>query len=333
MIEKRTVFILGAGASCPYGFPTARGLREMIIGGFVSAYGRLLDERKKLGLEGINKSCPHPVAAGNLVTRFKESSTESIDLFLSRHPQCQEIGKTAICLSILEAERLSHFRENVKDATKDWYFHLFNKLTRELTGKDDYQEFAKNNIAFVTFNYDRSLEHFLFTSLLHSFEGANAANVCEQICQVPIIHVYGQVAPLQPCPGDEASGLAYANEKKVEIPLLNFPTLINNVFVVHEERTNPQMEKAREEISKADRLFFLGFGYAKENLEALGLPDALRPMHRIYGTAMGWTQKEIEAVRFYLGKALGRSEKDTPNRSGQVYLRNCDCVALLREFL
>jgi hypothetical protein len=335
MIEKRTVFILGAGASCPYGFPTAIGLRGRIIGGFVRAYEHLLNKRQKLGVDGVNEGYPSPAEAKRFVSCFDVSSTESIDLFLSRHPQFEKIGKIAIALTILDAEQSSQFRERAR-ANEDWYFHLFNRLTRELAGRDGYQEFGNSSVAFVTFNYDRSLEYFLFNSLLHAFEGADPLKIEEQILRIPIIHVYGQIAPVKLYDDNgerlRAYGLEYGRDTG-PFSAVNFLNVIDYLYVVREERANPELEKAHEQIAKAERLFFLGFGYARENLAALGIPGVLRSNQYIHGTAMGYIPAEVQRIENALGQALGASEKDRPNRIRQVHIRPCDCLGLLRESL
>jgi len=335
MVEKRTVFILGAGASCPYGFPTAKGLRGKIVGEFVAAYEHLLNEREKLGVAGINDGYPSPAEAKCFVGCFDVSSTESIDLFLSRHPQFEKIGKIAIALTILNAEHSSQFRERAK-VNEDWYFHLFNRLTRELAGRDGYQGFGNSDVAFVTFNYDRSLEYFLFSSLLHAFEGADPLKIEEQILRVPIIHVYGRVAPVRLHDSGEQRlaeyGLKYGREID-RFSMVNFLNVIDYLYVVREERANPELEKARGQIAQAERLFFLGFGYARENLAALAIPGVLSPKQHIHGTAMGYVPAEIQKIENALGQALGAGKKDGSNLIYQVHIRPCDCLGLLRESL
>jgi len=334
MIEKQTVFILGAGASCPYGFPTAKGLRSKIVGEFVSAYEHLLHERQKLDVDGINEGYPSPAEAKHFVSSFDLSSTESVDLFLSWHPQFEKIGKIAISLLILNAEHTSQFRERVKKMDEDWYFLLFNRLTQELAGKDGYQGFGKNRVTFVTFNYDRSLEYFLFNSLLHAFEGADPLKVEEQILQVPIIHVYGQIAPVK-LHDDNGHrlpkyGLKYGKDIS-HFSDVGFLDDVRYLYVVREKRANPELEKAREQIAKAERIFFLGFGYAKENLEALGLPAVLKTDQDIRGTAMGGTEREIQLIARYFKKALQGA--GNPDARSNIDIRDCDCVRLLRDCL
>jgi len=253
---------------------------------------------------------------------------ESIDLFLSRQPRFKEVGKLAILLSVLRHERESRFAHNAKEPDRDWYSFLYDRMTRESISKDGYKEFAQNKVAFITFNYDRSLEYFLFRSL-HSFEDATPEKVREQINQITISHVYGKLAPLPWQDNDASKALEYGVDDSTSYGRL--PDMIQNMYVVHEERMNPELEKAREEIRKAERIFFLGFGYADENLKVLGIPDGLRAEHDIYGTAMGRTPKEMSDIRSRFAAGLKRAG----NIYGrdQVQIRDCDCVSLLRECL
>jgi hypothetical protein len=56
------------------------------------------------------------------------------------------------------------------------------------------------------------------------------------------------------------------------------------------------LDKAKRLINEAERVFFLGFGYAKDNLDVLGIPDVFGEKQQIYGTALGLTDREIEHV-------------------------------------
>ncbi len=329
MIEKRTVFVLGAGASCPYGFPTALKLRNEIIENFQNSYGRLLSGLT--AADRIRKGFPDDSAVATFIRRFDDSNTESIDLFLSRHPESGPLGKLAILFSISGKEESSCFGGRVQKPEHDWYFYLYNRLTRELVDKDGYKKFGESNISFVTFNYDRSFEHFLFNSLLSSFEGAEQGAIREQVEAVPVVHVYGRIAPLPWQDGTRSMVLEYGGYRSLHIK--NLLGMTDNLHVVHEQRQNPEIERARDEISKADQVFFLGFGYAKENLEALGFPDVVKKNHRIYGTAMGGTPKEVEEIRRDFIYMIQRTGNASANVGDQVQIRDCDCVALLQEFL
>ena len=56
-----------------------------------------------------------------------------------------------------------------------------------------FEDFHTNKVSFVTFNYDRSLEHFLCRSLANSF-AKTEAEAGEVISKIPIIHLHGRLA-------------------------------------------------------------------------------------------------------------------------------------------
>lgn len=334
MIEKRTVFILGAGASCPYGFPTARGLRKEILTKFEDRYLHFLGGAgEKIGAVRTVNGYPSLRTAKQFLECFDLSGTESVDLFLSRNPRFEKIGKMAICLSILHAEMKSKFRERVEKPEHDWYFYLYNRLMREATHPDDYSQFGDNPISFVTFNYDRSLEYYLLNCLRHSFEGMDEQRAIDELGRRPTIHVYGKPALPKSAESGEAPILQYGKEIAEKLPSIDLLGVTDSIHALHEERSNPQSKWIHEEISQAERLFFLGFGYAKENLAALGLPDVLRADQLIYGTALACTKREIRDIETLLKLALEHVDNRPSNRADQVKIIDCDCVSLLREFL
>ncbi len=118
MIDRQTVLVLGAGASNPYGYPTGIELRKFICERFPSVYCGLVEQKR---------GSPSPDAderARVFAEGFHKSSTASIDLFLARNPDFSVFGKKAIAVSVMEAEKRSTFRENVPNASHDWYFYL-----------------------------------------------------------------------------------------------------------------------------------------------------------------------------------------------------------------
>ncbi len=109
MIREETIFILGAGASKPYGYPTGAELRKKIINKFRNQYHSntvVFEQINTFKEDLINHS-------ESFLNKFELSSTKSIDLFLSRNPKFMDIGKLAIKLSIYNSELESKFREKV----------------------------------------------------------------------------------------------------------------------------------------------------------------------------------------------------------------------------
>ena len=131
LMIKNVVFILGAGASCPYGFPTASELREQILSNYVSDWHSYLIPRQKVGANIPEET----EKALRFVEIFRKSSNESIDLFLARNPEFSKVGKRAIIFRILAAEHASGFREKTKHANQDWYIWLYKQMMDKLKQK------------------------------------------------------------------------------------------------------------------------------------------------------------------------------------------------------
>jgi hypothetical protein len=150
MIEIPTVFILGAGASKPYGYPTAAELREFIIINFCNEYRSLL-EKASVDAQTITRFLHD---AQIFVDAFNDSSIESIDQFLSINPSFTSIGKKVITLSILYKEKMSALNEGMglSNASKSWYRLLFKHMTSGLKEPSDFVKFPENKVAFITFN-------------------------------------------------------------------------------------------------------------------------------------------------------------------------------------
>ena len=80
-------------------------------------------------------------------------------------------------------------------------------------------------------------------------------------------------------------------------------------------------------IKEAKRIYFLGFGYAEENLKLLKIPEVLSKGQKIFGTALGFYEEEIIRTKFKLnGKWVNNFHSD-------MILENCDCLSLLRKYL
>jgi len=314
MIKEDTVFILGAGASCPYGLPDGSGLRKQIYERFAHNLSHYYERNPPKPSENL-------LSQAKLFSRtFENSNTRSIDLFLSRNNEFMEIGKLAIIFSIISSELNSRFREHINNRDHDWYSHIFDKLTDHIIKKEDYKLFSQNKASFITFNYDRSLDHFLFEGLLNSFYGIDPIEIKKMMDNLNIIHLFGQVAGLDW--QDLESKIAY----KTSVDNIDINKLVKNLRIIYEVEDDPILEKACDKISKAKRIFFLGFGYAPENLKVLKLPEILNTGMRVYGTAFGLIENEVNQKRVTFAPSLGLDYK-------YVNIHAVDSLMLLRQFL
>lgn len=330
MIAEKTVFILGAGASYPYGYPTGKELRKYIYSDFKSYFQQFSDYYYTN--ETISSSANTLFSEVDAFTKsFKDSSDLSIDLFLACNDKFSKIGKLAIMLSIFDYERKSKFREDSIFPDQDWYSYLYNRMRISLTKPDSYKEFGQNDVAFITFNYDRSLEYFLYDSLRNSFSEATDDEIIGELRKLPIYHVYGKISHL-PWEGDSANSVDYRKDHDAELyqrySLGYLLELKDNIHVMH-ERIEHDLIEMKNHIVRAKRIFFLGFGYAQENLDILNICKNIHPDQQRYGTAFGYLPKEIEDIR----SVLSASSEPKPSDHDNPRIKDMDCVTLLREFL
>ena len=317
MITQETIFILGAGASSPYGYPTAKQLRTFIIKEFRQKYSTYLQERKNIGtIESMNEANKFSY----LIESFNQSATNSIDLFLSRNKESYyEQGKFILAWCILYFESLSKFNEDIKEPDTDWYKWFYNDITKEIIRSNDLEHLRENKLNVITFNYDRSFEEFLSQSLIFSFAG-DRKDVTNSLGWIKVIHTYGKILELQW--ENPEKGEKYQTNKILDLT----EKAKDNIQIIYEERKT-QVEEIQSIISTAQRIFFLGFSYAKENLEAIGLINLINKQQYIYGTALGFNDKEVLDIKNLL-RRMNPALYDH-----HIKLDNeLDCVGLLREY-
>ena len=133
MIRKRTVLVLGAGASKPYGFPTGAELASEILLE-TSHEGPLFRELQGLGCESDE--------IRSFFNAFLDSTHFSLDAFVQQRIEFRHIAK------LLIANRLAQHEDDEELLQKplgdeDWYRSLFAKLFMR-TNAD---EFRLNRLA------------------------------------------------------------------------------------------------------------------------------------------------------------------------------------------
>ncbi len=273
MIEIPTVLILGAGASHPFRFPLGSELLEGMCAALADERQQLFQQLKEYGYMADEIS-----SFGYELVR---SGQQSVDAFLEKRPEFLSIGKAAITCGLVPLENEADLI-NLKYKDR-WYRYLFGKMD---AGNLD--EFRNNKLSFITFNYDRSLEHFLFLSLKHSYNKSDAetANVLQTI---PIVHVYGQLGKH---PYIDKEGRPYESAINKDV----VDRCVAEITIVHEGDRLDTFSKAHELLGHAQKVCFLGFGYNRTNLERLQLRRVRRDPLMLGGTALGLQDAERSEV-------------------------------------
>lgn len=270
MITRSTVLVLGAGASKDYDYQLGRELKEEVVSWTAQENN---DTYRVLTELGHKRS-----EIKEFSDALRLSGQPSVDAFLEHRTKLKEIGKRAIAAALLrrENEALIFSRE------ESWYQHLYENMSAP------FDDFARNALSVVTFNYDRSLEVFLLRALQNSHEKSEA-EVAKALKSIPIIHVHGSLGPL---PWQEAGGREYKHSIDPE-DVRNAASTIRIISELQEE--DEAFEEARSLLSESERVIFLGFHYHKENVARLRL-ELASGVFRLFGSAFHRTDLEMHEI-------------------------------------
>ncbi|MCB4792753.1 MAG: hypothetical protein LHV68_12835 [Elusimicrobia bacterium] len=347
MIEKKTIFVLGAGASMPYGYPSGAELLDALVDKNIINVYPILD----LGDVNIN--------VFRKTLRYAYPS--SIDYFLMQNKDNQSFikyGKAAIIRYFLKKEyrdagtkiggieelSLPRNKDN-KDENKKWYGYFFNNILAMKSFKDLF----KNNVTIVTFNYDRSFECFTYNHLKNTY-GASDFDIYLFFKHINYSHVYGCIAPIfyvgnEPYydfSGDfkEEDDLrfifnndthAWQYGKVSDDTLKNYSSeadrlLLNRIKVIGEERDSKTPVLSEEILTDAQYLCFLGFAYDETNMDRLNLKLLNLKCH-VSGTILDIPIHKLE----YIAKYFLKNGKKNKRSEHFYYLINEKRLDLIKE--
>ena len=299
---EKTVLVLGAGVSAPYKYPIGSTLVRNIIKTWKGA-DNVPDARRYI----------------SLAKALDDVAAKSIDRFLSAKENFLEIGIECIVDQILAAEARSVGSE--PDPEEDFYSLLV-----------DLDETLYEQLTIVSFNYDRLLER-KFLKRLEALSGSRSDAV-ERLRRLKIIHIHGRMPPLfkEECPSlglasDQAIPYALediegfeknARDFAVHFALKHFKTVYTN-----DEKPNVAAVNA---IKRANRIFFLGFGFDEKNMLKLGIGAD--------GVHYDWGSKQVAGTCYRMDKTdLNKTRNKYPFFKKNLFEVNArqffaDCVCI-----
>jgi hypothetical protein len=176
-----------------------------------------------------------------------------------------------------------------------------------------------DNVAIISFNYDRSIRQFLPFALSSQF-GMSEAEAKEAAKQLKIFHPYGSLGPL---PWEDGAGTGYGDADYAR--LIDVSQRIRTFTEQVEE--SESLASMRQALSEAEHVVFLGFGYHRQNMTLLsqGVKGSAR---RVFGTAKGLSEADRDVVSGQAGQFIRE------HYQGHVMpiLPPLDCVSFIREY-
>ncbi len=279
MLARKTVLILGAGASAGYGLPVGSELQEMIASitnWQVQRRGDSLPLNVQQFLDQVTAQgwLSHLVsqAAATISRGVKYAS--SVDDFLYRFggdSLVVQIGKAAIASCILERERLSTLvgltdskavvQGTMLKQLDTWIFHLFRHLT---TGRTQAEvSLLFRNLSVINFNYDRCFELYIQQAIIEGFSvtGTDAAEI---VSLADISHPYGVVGEL---PWQSGGRLKVAFGGSTSERLFDIAQGIKTF--TEQSHNESDREHWNKVMHDAERVLFLGFGFHSQNMDLI----------------------------------------------------------------
>jgi len=323
------VFVIGAGCSVPYGFPTGamlmQKLKDFNYGDhnldsqsfspfpylfdlYQELFGKYQDYtklRKEIFFRGGNIEVEISNKISKTIVPFAKSIRHSMmvstDEFLKNRLNQEkseeaDFGKRLIAREILVAERESEKHFSYEDgkrlSKKYWLGNIdwIQHLLSRIDQQDNWEEILKQTV-FLTFNYDRVLEYCVFLYLTSDKQYADS-NAHAFIKEMQIFHVNGFIGSLEEIPfGAVENGKYQEIVKRME-----------TVWEKRQNRNESEKEKYQGFLKNAERVYFLGFSYIPDNLESIGISRGAEIIRnaKVYATAMGLSPQNRLRISSYL---------------------------------
>ena len=301
MFPKRTTFIIGAGASFELGFPLGSTLLERIARScdFRFQAAQLSSGDDQIWeviqqLHGQNPTNPSLEGYKRAAWRIRDSAehSESIDnvIFQNDHdPLVPLIAKLAIAKHIISAERSSTLLlsnnpdEMDHGPTKGTWLRIFGRMLCNGYQRSTAEKIFEN-VSFVIFNYDRTVEQYLPFALQGSF-GFTLEEARAIVAGADFHHPYGSLG-LLPWQGGQ---VPYGSESA------NLSTIADGLQTFTEQVIDKEgLALLKAAVSLAEHIVFLGFGYHQQNLDLL-VSDQISAT-RIWGTSHKLPPPAVSAV-------------------------------------
>jgi hypothetical protein len=353
VLNRKTTFVIGAGASWDFDFPLGDGLRNRIIELLAiddpntsinfsdPGLGELMRQRSTREA-GVNQWTDRMGVYRRAASMIRDGLpfARSIDSFLDGlrdEPEVVFLGKLAIATTILRSEAASPLvskqiqAANAAQTRADRLAKLVGGWHAQL-GQILYEGHSRDTVdtifdhaSFIVFNYDRCIEEFLTTSLMRRF-AIGRARALGAVARCTIVHPYGQVGAYFPEKEDYVA-FGVCEKEALEV-------VANGIKTFTESMEDRIGDKVKDCVAEAETIVFLGFGWLPQNLELLHATNRVTNASKVFATVLGMPPGEIAVVADQLDRMLRRlghsadyAEEPTPS-ADFIYDRG-DCKALM----
>jgi hypothetical protein len=328
MQATRTLFVVGAGASCEFGLPAGRTLTQHIAQSFEFARGGGDDLVRHALQARFGAGAGGAMGVANGMTAGLRVAS-SIDRFLDIHATDEvkvTAGKIGIVHSILEAERSSSIcvpgggpipftstpgRAGLVPPIETWLGVLFQLLQEKI--RQETPEEIFRNVAFISFNYDRCIEHFMYWAARALF-GLDEAATVKAMCALTVHHPYGQLGPL-PWQAGRSEGIPFGQQGLSADSLV---ALADDVRTFTEQiQSGAPLQAIRADMELAERIVFLGFGFHAQNMDLLTPAEPCQATE-VFATTFEQSESDVDISCGLIRKCLSGSERSSESTARTI---------------
>jgi hypothetical protein len=249
-----------------------------------------------------------------------------IDYFLAQNPDLHDIGRLAIAMVIFDCEREYHTCQgnpnhiavhnrrvgqratslsppDVEAFSDDWLRFVQHKLVLNC---DPPKSLADNQLTFVTFNYDASLEKRLYDGLsnISKFPREEVQHFFDDL---RIVHVYGKVR-------EKVDTNWVPTETSLGNPSWRARERLDDLFIASQGirtidgpdklKNEKELSRARDKLRDAAKVYILGYGFDHSNNGRLDL-EKLHPRAGIDRHVYFTNYRGLNRISRASGRAFG----------------------------
>lgn len=301
----KTVYVVGAGASTEFGsMPIGKGLAEKIQSRIGYELRRGLSAMPDPSIIGALARRGYTAEHSRALQRIEDGivTRDSIDDFVNEwcdQPGLPDVARFCIAYAILDAENNTRLGVPVDDPSVpgrlqelrgtwiDWVVrHTARSIPRRRLPE------ALVDTHFITFNYDRCIEYYLFLYLRRAI-GMQDMEARQALQAITIEHVYGAAGVLPQLGGWVPFGSLDSDTLSLAAsPIRTYCETIDT------ERGR----RIRSLVDEADRLVFLGCAFHNQNLDVLFGPGG-GTSAEVFATTHGLRPRAEATVREWFRSA------------------------------
>jgi len=336
MIRTKTTLVVGAGASCELTMPSTAELLDRIAQGldFYRFGGERMTKDSTMLLRHLSKLAERPghpqdkLYAATERLRVSSRLGQMIDTIIEQNddnPLVSICGKLAITHFIGQGESKASLRPEPKIEGdlplligEYWLVELGRLITGGVPRSKVDQCF--DNLSIVSFNYDRSIEHFLPFALVTAY-GMTLQEAQRLVsAKLNIIHPYGTIGRL-PWEAGERPDVDWGVENPWN--LLNLQSCLRT----HGElmRDTRALLAVRGAMQQSQRVVFMGFGYHPQNLDLL-IDGSFSHNPEVLATTYQMAAPTRTAVARLLKRKLGLDKDD------KLLMVDSRCQEFMRDY-